>query len=134
MTKSTSPCTVVDTPEQIYPIRPSDVHLRENGNTGLSTFGLVEIEMAAGHLVSFFQDSGGWCPFTIEDLYAYYEGNEWDASMMFYGLVGDYLHPHAVGHDWRTPRPYLVLYHGGKYVVTNVFVEHAVGLIETRRD
>jgi hypothetical protein len=89
-----------------------------------STFGTCEVEVTAGHLLTFFKSRGYWCSFTIDDLIRYYADRNWNHNTMFYGLIGGYLHFSGPFVEILARRePMLVADQNGKYYVTNMFIE-----------
>lgn len=110
--------------DRCYHIRPDNVPT-DGESSDLSTFGTAEVEEIAGHLIKFFKLRGYWCSFTIDELSRFYREHNWDPNLMFYGLMGAYLHfgggPFVGFYD--RGEPLLVCDAGGNYNVTNLFIE-----------
>lgn len=103
-------------------MRPEDVDLSE----GLSsTFGKVEVERAAENLVRFFQSRGAWCPFTKEELLAFYRTQlpDEDPEKVFFGLFGGWFDDGALTGGWKIAPQLVVRYPDERYRITNLFME-----------
>lgn len=116
-----------------HPIRPDDVPLVGEAS-GSSTFGTAEIEEVAGHLIMFFKARGYWCSFTIDELIRYYDAHNWNHNLIFYGLMGGFVHVSGpfVSLYERTG-PFLIADPYGKYYVTNLFIEQCCRNLKKKR-
>lgn len=100
-----------------YP-RPRDIE------SLLKCFGKHEVELSAGRLLEFFRTSDRWCSFTIEELTAFYKSHDgWNSNDMFYGLQGPYFDDGGMMGYREPDHIYVVGVGGGKYNVTNHFIE-----------
>lgn len=120
------PTTIRESEAQKHCVqRPSNVPLIGD-RTGLSTFGALERERAAGRLIRFFQSKGMWCAFTLEELGAFYRSKGWSDKGMLYGLRGTY---HHFGDDveiYEYGDTLVSVADDGTFAVTDRFIEHCM--------
>lgn len=113
-----------------HSVRPGDFNLK-SADTLASTFGKAEVERAAKNLIHFCQRRGGWYPFTIEELIAFYKEMGENPRLIFFGLVGAWedngMLAQLSGNPWHEPRvPYLALGANGMYYVTERFIQQCI--------
>ncbi len=110
-----------------YPIRQSDFDLA-SADTMASTFGKHEVEKAAANIIRFCQRRGGWYPFTVEELIAFYKEVGENPRFIFFGLLGawedDGMLAQLSESRWRQPRgQYIAIGCDGMYRVTESFIK-----------
>jgi hypothetical protein len=108
-------------------VHPREIQLRDTGATSIGTFNKNEVEISAGHLISFFQARGKWCGFTISDLVRFYDERGWDRNVMFFGLMGTWYDDGALG-SWKNQygETWIVQDPRGNMFVTGEFIERCL--------
>lgn len=109
-----------------YPIRPSDIKLQPHGAVR-GGLGKAEIEQAAGNLVIFCQQRGGWYSFTFDELSAFYKRIGKDPKHMFYGLLGPWEDDSLMMERVYISPPFLVVGYNGMLYFTELFIKSCVG-------
>ena len=100
---------------------PKDIHLLDTGVLAGGGFGKFEVEEAAGHLVEFFRDRGGWSRFTIPDLISFYTRKDWNINLMFFGLAGVWYDDAQTLGGWRKAHPCVAFREDGCFI-TDLFI------------
>lgn len=113
-----------------YPIQPADIIVSGSGSSGLrGTFGNMEVERSAEHLVHFFIRHGYWCHFRLDELERFYRGRGWSTNAPFFGLMGAWFNDGGMM-SWCEPLDvFIACASDGTYCVTDRFVERCASKI-----
>jgi len=105
-------------------IRPDHIEITKEGTCG--AFGDVDIERAAGRLVSVVKLMTRWKPFSVDFLRGHYHRQQWDEERMLYGLSGPWPKANAI-RGWGQAG-YVQLLPNGLCAVTDVFILRSAGI------
>lgn len=106
---------------------PSPEVLKRDWDLGKLRLSKHEVEEAARHLVNFFCVLGGWKPFSLQQLSAFFftqNIENSDSGAALFGLIGAWLDDGGMGSICSAPNPpFIIQVSQSNFAVTRAFVK-----------